>query len=293
MPTILVDDPRDPRLSPYLNLKDRDVRRERGLFLAESEHVVRRAFEAGLRVRSVLVVESKADRVRAMAEASGLEDVEVLACAKEVMAQAAGIKLHQGMIAAVEPAAEASWESLQASESSGSSLEVLVVCPEITNVDNLGLLIRVCAGLGVRAMVLGPRCADPWYRRAVRVSMGAVFTMPLIRSTDLETDLDRLRAAGYEQIATVTDADAQELREVAPGVGAGRRQAILVGSEGYGLPTDLVARCDRKVRIPMHHDVDSLNVAVATGIVIHHFTSPPRAGSGRPGTDRGIAGRGE
>ena len=285
----------DPRLGLYLDLRDRDVRRETGLFLAEGEHVVRRAFAAGLRVRSVLVVESKVQRVEAMAREAGcLDTVEVLSCSKSVMAEAAGIKLHQGIIAAAEPAAWARWDQVVGGggdaggctgtevpvprTGTGTSVPVqpaqgpVVVCPEVTNVDNLGLLVRVCAGLGVGAMVLGPRCADPWYRRAVRVSMGAVFTMPICRSSDVAGDVDRLREAGVETVATVVDPDATPLREVA--VPTNRRTAILLGSEGYGLPADLAAACDHRVRIPMHHDVDSLNVAVAAGIVIHHFANP-------------------
>ena len=318
MKTTQVTDPDDPRLRLYLRLKDRDVRRETGLFLAEGEHVVRRAFEAGLEVVSVLVVEGKAARVVSMAEAAGWRGVQILACSKAIMERATGIQLHQGIIAAVRPpapvtveqglttwAAEAATAAAEAKRSSlvgdgnrnagaGSPRmpgRVVVVCPEITNVDNLGLLVRVSAGLGVSAMVLGPRCADPWYRRAVRVSMGAVFRMPIWQSHDMAADLTRLRTmAGLESVATVIDADAPALRKIDPrpvtpmstsqqGKGGGGQGisgwAILLGSEGYGLPKTLVDACDRRVRIPMHHEVDSLNVAVAAGIVIHHFVQPP------------------
>jgi len=264
----VLTDPADPRLAIYLRTKDRDVRRETGLFLAEGEHVTRRAFEAGLRVRSVLVVESKAERMAGMVAAPGNlhRGVEVLVCSKDVMEQAVGMRLHQGIMAAVEPPAAPALDQVIG--------KTLVVCPEITNTENLGLLVRVCAGLGVGAMVLGPRCCDPWYRRAVRVSMGAVFTMPMVRSEDMDADLGRLRDEfGYELVATVIDEDAEVLRDSAP-FSPERfrgRGAILVGSEGYGLPAETVARCDRKVRIPMHAQTDSLNVGVAAGIVVHHF----------------------
>ncbi|MEM1109485.1 MAG: RNA methyltransferase [Planctomycetota bacterium] len=253
-----------------MNLKDRDVRRETGQFLAEGEHVVRRAFLSGLRVCSVLVIESKVDRVQVMIAEAGVGGVEVLACSKDVIERAVGFQMHQGIIAACEPPTPRELSEVLGGD---SSAETIVVCPEITNVDNLGLLVRVCAGLGVKAMVLGPRCADPWYRRAVRVSMGAVFVMPMVRSEDITADLDRLRGEfGYELLATVIDADAEPLRVVEPL--PGQRRAILLGSEGYGLPCELVSRSDRKVRIPMHADIDSLNVAVAAGIVIHHVCGP-------------------
>ncbi|MEM9915685.1 MAG: RNA methyltransferase [Planctomycetota bacterium] len=285
MPTSPIHSPDDPRLKLYVNTKDRDVRRETGLFLAEGEHVVRRAFAAvaagtlpSAGVRSVLVVASKVDRVEGMIADAGVNagDVEVLVCSREVMERAVGMRLHQGIIAAVEPPAAPELDEvvggargLKPARPAGG--KTIVVCPEITNTENLGLLVRVCAGLGVGAMVLGPRCCDPWYRRAVRVSMGAVFAMPMVRSVDLEADLDRLREThDYELVATVIDDDAEALRDSQP-FSPDAGGAILLGSEGYGLPADLVARCDRKVRIPMHAGVDSLNVAVAAGIVVHHF----------------------
>ena len=271
-----IDTPDDPRLSLYTAMKDRDIRRETGLFLAEGEHVVRRAFEAGLLVRSVLVIDQKVARVEAMLKDAGAQGVEVLSCSKQVMEQAVGFALHQGIIAAVQPPNELNGvEGLDRAvhECADKKTPTLLVCPEITNVENLGLLARVAAGLGVGAMVLGPRCADPWYRRAVRVSMGAVFKLPIVRLDDLDAGLEHLRAMhGYALVATVTDEDAAPLRDThVPDDG---KQAILLGSEGYGLPADLIARCDEKVRIPMYADVDSLNVAVAAGIVLHHFDQP-------------------
>ena len=266
----------DPRLSLYVAMKDRDIRRETGLFLAEGEHLVRRAFEAGLSVQSVLVIEQKVGRVEAMLTEAGAQGVEVLACSKAVLEKAVGFALHQGMIAAVQPPGD--WAGLAALDRVVRICEekdrpTLLVCPEITNVENLGLLTRVAAGLGVGAMVLGPRCSDPWYRRSVRVSMGAVFKLPIVRLDDLDAGLDRLSALhGYALVATVIDADAAPLRDVR--VTHGGKHAILVGSEGDGLSDDLVARCDDKVRIPMHADTDSLNVAVAAGIVLHHFCQP-------------------
>ncbi|MBX2853321.1 MAG: RNA methyltransferase [Phycisphaeraceae bacterium] len=268
-----IDSSDDPRLALYTAMKDRDIRRETGLFLAEGEHLVRRALEAGLTVRSVLVLEQKAGRVEAMLSDAGVDSVEVLTCTRQVLESAVGFPLHQGIIAAVQPPnASAGLEGLDqvVKDRGDNATPTLLVCPEITNVENLGLLARVAAGLGVGAMVLGPRCADPWYRRSVRVSMGAVFKLPIVRFDNLEAGLDRLRALhGYTLVATVTDANATPLREV--NMAASKKRAILLGSEGYGLPEDLVARCDEKVRIPMHADTDSLNVAVAAGIVLHHY----------------------
>lgn len=272
-----IHSPTDPRLALYTAMKDRDIRRETGLFLAEGEHVVRRALQAGLAVQSVLVIEQKAARVEAMIAEAGAAGVEVLSCTKELMAAAVGFPMHQGIIAAVQPPdALVGIKGLDKAvlRCEGQATPTLLVCPEITNVENLGLLARVAAGLGVGAMVLGPRCADPWYRRSVRVSMGAVFKLPIVRLDDLDASLDHLRERyGYSLVATVIDADATPLREVNPS--AHGKHAVLLGNEGDGLPADLVTRCDEKVRIPMHADIDSLNVAVAAGIVLHHYCQPP------------------
>lgn len=272
-----VDSPNDPRLALYTAMKDRDIRRETGLFLAEGEHVVRRAFEAGLKVRSVLVIEQKVDRVNTMIAEHQAEGVEVLSCTKALMALAVGFAMHQGIIAAVEPAdGHVGIAGLDhaIAEFSDQLSPTLLVCPEITNVENLGLLARVAAGLGVAAMVLGPRCADPWYRRSVRVSMGAVFRLPIVRLDDMDAGLHHLQQAhGYKLVATVIDADATPLQHV--DTSAMNKHAILLGNEGDGLPGDLVTSCDEIVRIPMHAGIDSLNVAVAAGIVLHHYCPLP------------------
>lgn len=234
--------------------------------------VVERAVATGIELESVLVVASKAQAVRDLVP----QTTAVLACAKEVMEQAAGFSLHQGIVAVGRVPAPTTLRAVVAKARAAGRPGTLVVCPEVTNVDNVGLLIRVAAGLGADAMVLGPRCADPWYRRAVRTSMGTVFSLPVVRYADpqardsLDADLHWLACeAGYEVLATVIDPDAPALGQgVRPGA-AHRGTAVLLGSEGYGLDQGVLAHSTRRVRIPMHHGVDSLNVAVAAGIVLH------------------------
>jgi len=269
----------DPRLEPYLRMRDRNLRAEDGgaRFLAEGRMVVERAVATGIELESVLVVASKAGAVQRLVS----ETTTVLACAKEVMERAAGFALHQGIVAVGRVPAPATLRGVVADAHAAGRAGTLVVCPEVTNVDNVGLLIRVAAGLGADAMVLGSRCADPWYRRAVRTSMGTVFSLPVVRYPDRETggaagampgfeaDLAWLAGeAGYDLVATVIDRDAPSLdafvRCDTPATGT----AVLLGSEGYGLDAETVACCTRRVQIPMHHGVDSLNVAVAAGIVL-------------------------
>jgi tRNA G18 (ribose-2'-O)-methylase SpoU len=145
-----------------------------------------------------------------------------------------------------------------------------MICPEIANTENLGGLIRIAAAFGLDALILGPRSCDPFFRQAVRVSMGTVFKLPIVHSKDLPADLDRLRNEWRVQlIATVLHDDAAEsLAEMKPPPCF----ALLFGNEAQGLSDDVLQRCDRRATIPMQLGTDSLNVMVAAGVFLFHFT---------------------
>ena len=151
----------------------------------------------------------------------------------------------------------------------GKERLTLVICPEITNVENIGSMVRIAAAFGADAMILGERCHDPFWRQSIRVSMGTIFSLPLYQARDLMADLRRLKLEwGVELAATVLDAGAERLGEARrPG-----KFGLLIGSEPQGLGEEWVAACERKITIPMHWGTDSLNVAVATGIFLYHFT---------------------
>ncbi|HET6884353.1 MAG TPA: RNA methyltransferase, partial [Pirellulales bacterium] len=143
---------------------------------------------------------------------------------------------------------------------------------------NLGAILRISAALGADAVVLGRRCADPFSRRVLRVSMGAALRLPLVETDDLAADLSKLRSDWqYQLIATVLDRDAEPLANMS----RSPRVALLFGSEGHGLERSLVALCDRRATIPMQEGIDSLNVAVAAGICLHHFLQLDQRQSGR------------
>ena len=145
----------------------------------------------------------------------------------------------------------------------------LVVCPDVQDPTNLGSIIRTTAAFGCAALVLGERCADPFSRRVLRVSMGAALQLPIIESAALADDWPQLAAAGFELVATVVgDAAAESLASFCPGP----RTAILFGSEGHGLAAEHLALCRRRVTIPMQLGVDSLNVAVAAAVVLYELT---------------------
>ena len=146
----------------------------------------------------------------------------------------------------------------------------LVVCPEIEKTDNLGALIRIAAAFGVDAMILGQRSCDPFFRQSVRVSMGSAFVLPIVRSDDLARDLSRLREFGVDVVATVLDPRATPLDQAH----RGRRLAIVLGNEAQGLGEEWLRHADRQVTIPMKLGTDSLNVAVAAGVFLYHYTRP-------------------
>jgi tRNA G18 (ribose-2'-O)-methylase SpoU len=180
--------------------------------------------------------------------------------------QVVGYKFHQGVIACGRRKAAPSLDEVALAWPADATL---VICPELNNTENLGLLIRIAAGFGASAMILGPRSCDPFFRQSVRVSMGAVFSLPIVRCEDLDRDLSRLRSAwDVELIATVLDASADPLSEAA----RKGRIALLFGNEAQGLDPRIVELCDRGVTIEMKLGTDSLNVAVAAGIFLYHFT---------------------
>jgi tRNA G18 (ribose-2'-O)-methylase SpoU len=258
----------DPRVFHYRNLKERELARLGGRFIAEGEWVVRRLLESPYRTESVLVIERKAAAI-AQAVPAG---IPVYVTTPAVMEQIVGFDFHSGVMAVGLRGDSPTVDDVMAS-APDRQRATLVVCPQIEKTDNLGAIIRVAAAFGATAMLLGEKCCDPFHRQSVRVSMGAVLKVPIVRSTDLMSDLRRLRQAhGVELIATVLDESAQPLES------AGRSGpiALLFGNEGYGLSEEVIAACNRRVRIAMGRGTDSLNVAVAGAVFLYHFAQVAR-----------------
>ncbi|WP_256123549.1 TrmH family RNA methyltransferase [Arthrobacter sp. NIO-1057] len=139
---------------------------------------------------------------------------------------------------------------------------------------NLGAIIRSASGLGVDAVLLTPKCVDPWYRRSARVSMGTVFDLPWVRLESWPQDLDKLKSHGYELLAMELTEDAVALNDVH--LAPGQKVAMILGNEGRGVTQEALGAVDRTVIIPMHRDVDSLNVGAASAIAFWHLCSAPR-----------------
>lgn len=257
----------DPHLAVCRDLPNSRLAAESGRFIVEGAILVQRLIESPLAVESILVSRRHEETVSAYAP----PDANLIVAPDDMLDQIVGFKFHRGVIACgcrPEPVA------LQDIASTAITALPLVICPEILDQENLGSIIRVCAGFGAAGLLLGPTSADPFSRRAVRVSMGTVFKLPVVQSDDLLSDLPWLRStAGYHLIATITDKDAIALHQAE----CPRKPALLFGSEGPGLPPELIDLCDQQITIPMHHDTDSLNVAIAVGVFLYHFSASSRS----------------
>src|SRR5687767_1147507 len=252
----------DPRVALYRNLKDRDLERRGRHFIAEGEHVTRRLLASDFPVDSVMLAE------RRVAEMAPLipEHVPVYAVSPETMNDIVGLKFHSGVLACGRRKPRQTIDQVIPREKGDLTL---VICPEIANTENIGTMIRIAAGFGADALILGERCHDPFWRQSVRVSMGTIFKLPLLQTDDLMRDMKRLRDEWNVQLAaTVLNDDAEPLGLAS----RADRFALLFGNEAQGLGREWVDACDRRITIPMKLGTDSLNVAVAAGIFLYHFT---------------------
>jgi tRNA G18 (ribose-2'-O)-methylase SpoU len=260
-----VDDPTDPRLRDYLDLTDVALRRRRepadGLFMAEGEKVIRRALAAGYRMRSLLLEDKWLASLRDVVDAF---DGPVYVGARPVLAKVTGYDVHRGALAAMNRRPLPSVHEVLA------GARRVVVLENLTDHTNVGAIFRSAAGLGMDAVLVTPRCADPLYRRSVKVSMGAVFSVPWTRLGSWPGDLALLRQAELAVLALTPEASAVPIDELAPEVRA--RAALVLGAEGPGLAPRTLAEVGTRVRIPMAAGVDSLNVGAAAAVAFYALT---------------------
>jgi tRNA G18 (ribose-2'-O)-methylase SpoU len=259
---IRVDDPADPRLADYIGLRD-PARRSRveadgGFFVAEGLYVIERLLGSNLNVRSVFVTPARLERLRASLEG---RPVTVFVAASEVMERVVGFDIHRGALASAQRPAPVALEDAVA----GASL--VVALEGLNDHENLGVILRSAVGLGADAVMLDPRCADPWYRRSVRVSMGAVFDLPVVRVDSMVGSLRRLQADGLRVVAMALSDGAVPLGEVP----VGEPTVVVLGAEGPGLAHATIDAADVVAVIPMRRGIDSLNVGHAAAIAIHHM----------------------
>ncbi|RJK93882.1 RNA methyltransferase [Vallicoccus soli] len=262
MRVVEVDSPDDPRLADYVGLTDVALRRrlepEHGLFLAEGEKVVRRAVAAGYAVRSVLLGRKWLPGLTDLLEATG---ATAYVADDALLERLTGFAVHRGALASVQR------KPLPRVEDLLRTARRVAVCEDVVSTTNLGAVFRGAAALGMDAVLLTPRCADPLYRRAVKVGMGAVFSVPHARFEAWPDGIDLLRDAGLPVLALTPAEGSVALDAVPPHVR--ERCALLLGTEGEGLSAEAIARADLAVRIPMAPGVDSLNVAAAAAVAFY------------------------
>lgn len=263
-----VTDPADPRISDYVRLRDVNLRKsleaEHGLFVAEGEKVIRRAIGAGHPVRSLLMARRWAGP---LADVLDVLDAPAYVADDATMESITGFQVHRGALASLERLPLPTVDTVLA------TARRVIVCEDIVDHTNIGAIFRCAAALGVDAAVLAPRCADPLYRRSVKVSMGAVFALPYARMTDWRKGLSALRERGFQLLALTPEPDATPIDEVR----SADRRALLLGSEGDGLSSRWLHEADHRVRIPMDETalargVDSLNVVAAAAIACYGLT---------------------
>jgi tRNA G18 (ribose-2'-O)-methylase SpoU len=256
-----IDDPADPRLEPFIGLTDAALRRRReeagAFFVAESVQVVQRLLARGQAVRAVVVTPAAFARLAVDLERARPVPAVYLV-ERPVLAAVAGFDVHRGVLAAVARPPARDPDDVIAGAG-----RLLAVLEGVNDQENLGVIFRNAAGLGVGGVLLCPRCCDPLYRRTVRVSMGEVLAVPWARAAPWPAGLDAVRRAGYVLEALTPAADLPIARR------AGERVAVMLGSEGDGLSSAALAAADRRAAIPMQRGVDSLNVAAASAIAFH------------------------
>ncbi|WP_296603217.1 RNA methyltransferase [Nocardioides sp.] len=262
MATLLeITDPDDPRLADYRDLRDVELRKhleaEHGLFLAEGAKVVRRSVEAGFTPRSFLMAPRW---LEGLDDVLSRTDAPCYVLSEALAEEVTGFHVHRGALASLER------RPLPSVSSVLEGARSVLVLEDIVDHTNVGAIFRSGAALGFDAVLLAPRCADPLYRRSVKVAMGTVFSVPWTRLPDWYDALPSLSAAGFTTVALTLAPDAVPIEEAVAGLD---RVALVLGSEGHGLSSRWEQAADRRAIIPMRDGIDSLNVAAATAVACY------------------------
>ncbi|APT84299.1 TrmH family RNA methyltransferase [Corynebacterium aquilae] len=271
---IRIEDPLDPRLDDYRDLNRSDSRPDlpggKGLVIAEGLLVVPRLCQSRFPVRSVVGFGS---RLASFIDEFGDPGVPVYEVTREVLAQVAGFDLHRGLLCAADRAPALSVDEVLEGARS------VVVLEGVGDHENIGSIFRNAAGLGVDAVLFGAGCADPLYRRVVRVSMGHVLRLPFAHMegtrTTWQRGLDELKQRGFTVVSLTPDPAAVHLAEAMAGA---EKVALLLGAEGPGLTEHAMRATDVRARIPMAPGTDSLNVATAGAVAFYERDRALRLG---------------
>lgn len=276
---ITITDPADERIADYTRLTDVALRSKhepaKGIYIAESSQVIRRALAAGHRPRSFLMAPKWLEDMAPVMEPLGVDDapggtgasVPVYVAEADVLREITGFHLHRGALAAMHRPPLPTVRDLVEGARGGAGARRVAILEDIVDHTNVGAIFRSAAALGVDAVLVTPRCSDPLYRRSVRVSMGTVFQVPWTRIEPWPTGVEALRDAGFTVAALALSDDSITLDQF---VDRGHeRMAFVFGTEGHGLAPETMGLVDAVVKIPMAGGVDSLNVAASSAVVFY------------------------
>ena len=257
-----ITDLNDPRLAEYRTLKATNETRDLGHFVVEGDKLVERLLASRFPTVSVLVTDRRLSRLASVVP----DEVPVYVMPFEKIHELVGFPFHQGVLGCGRRLPWPDWRSLW--HGMAKTL-TLVVCPKISNPENLGSIARLCDVLGVDGVMAGPSCPDPLSRRVIRVSMGSTLRVPILVSNHLPMLADEIKSTLRATfMAAVADRDAVPFESV----GRPDRIALVLGDEAEGVDPEWVARCERSITIPMPGGASSLNVSTAAAILLYHFT---------------------
>lgn len=266
-----VTDLDDPRLDDYRDIKDRDLLGRDGfpgLFVGEQPLIVEKLLAKAGATKSVLLLPQWLDRLAPLAG----EDVPIYVAPADLLEKVAGYRVHRGALA-MGYRDKIERTDLSSVLSNDQQPLTLLLCQDITNIDNIGLLFRNAAAFGVDGVLLSSSCHDPLYRKSLRVAIGHTLNVPFARSSDWLGDLEQLsKKWSITLIAAATTNQAVELDCIE----RPRRVGLILGSEFSGLPATTLDKCDHIAKVPMAENVDSLNVAVAAAVCLHRFSTGKR-----------------
>lgn len=262
----LIADPDDARLAPYRAVGDAVLLRDYGLFAAEGRFVVERLLrESDYKPHSVLVSPASARALESLLTEHAPE-LPIHVCPPDLLQRITGFDFHRGCLALAHRPSPT--ESRARIEACLSQARLVVALDGVSNADNVGAIIRNAEAFGASAAVLSPTSCDPLYRRAIRVSMGAVLRMPVAKWHDWPAVFEQLKAAGFRLVALMPGGDTT----LADAPLDDQPTIIVVGGEGPGVSAAVAQLADYRVRIPLAPHVDSLNVSTASGIALHWWT---------------------
>jgi tRNA G18 (ribose-2'-O)-methylase SpoU len=263
MERVEIEQPDDPRLEPYRAVREVELARSHGLFLAEGRVVLDTLLQRGRHPLASVLVARRVLASHAVLLERVPAGVPIYVASQEAMDRVAGFPIHRGLLAAGRRLPLPSPPELLAGLPAGPA--TLLVLEGLTNHDNTGGCFRAAAAFGVQALLLDGTCCDPLYRKSIRVSAGHALTLPFSHGGPIRETLEALKAAGFLVAALSPCGDARAL-EGCPRPAA--RLALLLGSEGPGLSQQALERADLRLRISMAHGVDSLNVAMAAAVAL-------------------------